>query len=86
MGDDAKKQRVEAVKGPASSQDPGESDGVNHWPCLSDEVVLYILRLLPQKDLVKSSLIDRRFRTLSSLLTNYADDKINICLTDLTLN
>ena len=60
---------------------PGESDGVNHWPLLSDEVVIYILRLLPQKDLVRSSLIDRRFRTLSrddSLWTKLTLDVENI--------
>ena len=81
MGDNAKKQKTAAIGGPASSKDPGESDGVNHWPLLSDEVVLYILRLLPQKDLVRSSLIDRRFRTLSrddSLWTNLTLDIANI--------
>ena len=38
---------------------------VNCWPILSDEVVLIILRLLPQKDLVTISMLDRRFRHLS---------------------
>ena len=74
----AKKQKTD-ISAPASSRDPGKSSGVNHWPLLSDEVVLYILRLLPQKDLVKSSLIDRRFRDLSrddSLWWFFGDEKI----------
>ena len=77
----AKKQKTAEIIAPASSQDPGESSGVNHWPRLSDEVVLYILRLLPREDLVKSSLIDRRFRTLSrddSLWTELTLDYVDI--------
>ena len=64
MGD-AKKQKTADTNEPVSRQYPEESDGANHWPRLSDEVVLYILRLLTQNDLVRSSLINRRFRTLS---------------------
>ncbi len=80
MGD-AKKQKTADISKPVSSQDPGESCGVNHWPRLSDEVVLHILRLLPRKELVKSSLIDRRFRTLSrddSLWTELTLDYVDI--------
>ena len=79
--DDVKKQKTAASSGAASSQDPRESDGVNHWPLLSDEVVVYILGMLPQEDLVKSSLIDRRFGTLSrdvSLWTELTLDIENI--------
>ena len=38
---------------------------INPWPRLSDEMVLLILRHLPRKDLVKVSLINKRFRDLS---------------------
>ena len=37
----------------------------NHWPRFSDEMALYILSHLPQKDLVSVSLISRKFRDLS---------------------
>ena len=78
MSDD---ESQKTVAGPASSPDPGESSVVNHWPCLSDEVVVYILSLLPQKDLVNSSLIDRRFMELSrddSLWTELTLDYVDI--------
>ena len=39
--------------------------GTNFWMCLSDEMVLFILRHLPQKDLVTVSLINKKFRDLS---------------------
>lgn len=49
-----------------SRQNPEEgSFGINHWLCLSDEMVLCILSLLPRKDLVTVSLINRKFRDLS---------------------
>ena len=38
---------------------------VDHWPILSNEVILFILRLLPQKDIVTISMINKRFRDLS---------------------
>ena len=38
---------------------------VDHWPSLSHEVILSIFCLLPQKDLVTLSMINRRFRDLS---------------------
>lgn len=47
---------------------PGDHNSVtviNPWPRLSDEIVLLILRHLPRKDLVKVSLINKRFRDLS---------------------
>ena len=54
----------------------------NYWLCLSDEMVLFILRHLPQKDLVTVSLINRRFRDLSrddslwtKLILDYQDIK-----------
>jgi len=37
----------------------------NYWLCLSDEMVLFILRHLPQKDLVTVSLVNKKFRDLS---------------------
>ena len=38
---------------------------VNHWPRLSDEMVLFILSHLPRKDLVKVSKVSKKFRDLS---------------------
>ena len=37
----------------------------NHWSRLSDEVILSIFRLLPQKDLVTVSVMNKKFRDLS---------------------
>ena len=51
-----KPRRTEAEDGPIA---------IDHWPRLSDEMVLFILGFLPQKDLVKVSLINRRMRKLS---------------------
>ena len=65
----------------SSSSSEGASSDVDHWTQLSDEVVLYILRLLPRKDLVRSSMISRRFRDLSrddSLWTGLTLDLENI--------
>ena len=38
---------------------------VNHWERLPDEVVVFILRYLPQRDLVKVSLINKKFCDVS---------------------
>lgn len=74
-----------ALTGPASSgQDPEVSSGINYWRSLSDEMVLSILKMLPKKDLVTVSLINRRFRNLSKddslwseLTLDYEDIKQN---------
>ena len=45
---------------------PADADtSINHWPRLSEEMALFILSYLPQKDLVKVSLVSRKFRDLS---------------------
>ena len=41
------------------------NDGINHWPRLSDEMVLLILSHLPRKVLVRASEVNKRFRDLS---------------------
>ena len=64
---------------------PGVNDtDINHWPRLSDEIALFILSHLPQKDLVSVSLISRKFRDLSrddslwtELTLDYKDIKRN---------
>ena len=65
--------------GPTGVQDPArDKRSINHWP---DEVVLFILRLLPQEDLVTISLINKRFWNLSkdpSLWTQLTLDYENI--------
>ena len=43
----------------------GGVTSINHWPRLSDEMVLIILRHLPLKDLVKVSEVSKKFRDLS---------------------
>ena len=56
---------------------------INHWPRLSDEMVLIILSYLPLKDLVKASLINKKFRDLSrddSLWTELTLDSKDIRL------
>ena len=76
----AKKQKILALSPSASSKIPDASSAVDHWPRLSDEIVLIILRLLPEKDLVKSSLINKRFRDLSrdkTLWTELTLDYVN---------
>ena len=61
-----KRQKTGAPTGPASSkQDPEVSDGINHWRSFSDEIVVFILKMLPKEDLVRVSMINRRFRDLS---------------------
>ena len=63
-----KKSKVNAlITDPDSSRQVPEegSGGINHWLCLSDEMALSILSLLPKKDLVKVSLINRKFKDLS---------------------
>ena len=55
-------------KSQASSSVNGQDTStvlVDHWPSLSLEVILSIFHLLPQKDLVTLSMINRRFRDLS---------------------
>ena len=77
----AKKEKILALSPSASSKIPDASSAVDHWPRLSDEIVLIILRLLPEKDLVKSSLINKRFRDLSrdkTLWTELTLDYANI--------
>ena len=68
--------------GPTGGPDPaGGKRSINHWLCLSDEVVLSIFRLLPQEDLVTISLISKRFSHLSkdpSLWTQLTLDYENI--------
>ena len=54
---------------------------INHWPRLSDEMVLIILSYFPLKDLVKASLINKKFRDLSrddSLWTELTLDREDI--------
>ena len=77
-----KKQKSEhktLTAGPTGVQDPArDKRSINHWP---DEVVLFILRLLPQEDLVTISLINKRFWNLSkdpSLWTQLTLDYENI--------
>jgi len=57
---------------------------IDHWSRLSDEMVLFILRFLPLKDLVKVSLINKRMRKLSrddslwtELTLDYEDIKLS---------
>ena len=42
-----------------------EGPSIDRWPLLSDEVVLNILRYLPQKVLVTLSMVNKRMRDLS---------------------
>ena len=74
------------LPGPECSgkQDPEVSSGINHWQILSDEMVLSILRLLPQKDLVTVSKINKKLRDLTrddslwtELTLDYEDIKQN---------
>ena len=48
-----------------SDQDTSTVPDIDHWPRLSNEEILSILRLLPQEDLVTISMINKRFRDLS---------------------
>jgi len=50
------------TEGPAVAD---TNTNINHWPRLSEEMVLFILGHLPQKDLVNVSMINRKFRDLS---------------------
>ena len=59
------------------ASDHNVATAVNHWPRLSDEMVLFILSHLPRKDLVKVSKVSKKFRDLSR------DDSL---WTDLTLD
>ena len=45
--------------------DQVEGPGIDRWPLLSDEVVLTILRYLPQNVLVTLSMVNKRMRDLS---------------------
>ena len=62
---------------------PADADtSINHWPRLSEEMALFILSYLPKKDLVKVSLVSRKFRDLSrddslwtELILDYEDIK-----------
>ena len=62
-----KKQKSEALPVQARDQESEASSSlvINHWLFLSDEMVLYILRLLPKKDLGRVSLLNKKFRDLS---------------------
>ena len=64
--------------------DPSTPTNTNHWPTLSNEMVLFILRHLPLKDLAKVSLINKEFRDFSrddslwtELTLDYSDIKHN---------
>ena len=59
-----RKQWREALTKQSTEQEP-EAGSINHWSRLSDEMVLFIFRLLPQEDLVTVSLINKKFRDLS---------------------
>ena len=62
-------------------QDTGTVPVTNHWFRLSDEVILSIFRLLPQKDLLTLSLMSKKFRDLSrddSLWTELTLDHADI--------
>ncbi len=78
-----KKQKSEALRLPKPPTDQeleaSSHPVLNHWLFLSDEMVLYILRLLPHKDLVTVSLVNRQFRDLSrdaSLMATLAYEDI----------
>ena len=87
MSGKGKKQKTDTLlPGPECSgkQDPEASPGINHWQILSDEMVLSILRLLPQKDLVTVSKINKKLRDLTrddslwtELTLDYEDIKQN---------
>ena len=65
----------------ALAAEPNGKRSINHWPSLSNEITLLILRLLPQKDRVIVSLVNRKFRDLSkdpSLWTQLTLDFENI--------
>ena len=65
----------------ALAAEPNGKRSINHWPSLSNEIALLILRLLPQKDRVTVSLVNRKFRDLSkdpSLWTQLTLDFENI--------
>ena len=49
----------------SQDSDQVEGPGIDHWPLLSDEVVLTILRYLPQKVLGTLSMVSKRMRDLS---------------------
>ena len=70
------------IKRHSEDSDDGQAAAVtNYWLRLSDEMVISILRLLPQEDLVTISRINRKFRTLSqdkSLWTELTLDYQNI--------
>jgi len=64
--------------------DPSTPTNTNHWPTLSNEMVLFILRHLSLKDLAKVSLINKEFRDFSrddslwtELTLDYEDIKQN---------
>ena len=44
----------------SQDSDQVKGPGIDHWPLLSDEVVLAILRHLPQKVLVTLSMVNKR--------------------------
>ena len=64
--------------------DPSTPTNINLWPTLSNEIILMILRHLPLKELVKVSLINKKFRDFSrddslwtELTLDYEDIKQN---------
>ena len=73
-----KKLKTDARPEPGTDTNPV----INHWKRLPDEVVVSILRFLPQKDLVNVSLINKKFRDVSrdsslwtKLVLDYEDIK-----------
>ena len=50
----------------SAADDPSiPTTDINHWPCLSPEIALFILSHLPLEDLVKVSEVSKTFRDLS---------------------
>ena len=54
--------KVDPYRYPA---DPNITTEINHWPRLPEEIVLFILSHLPQKDLVNVSEVSKPFRDMS---------------------
>ena len=65
-----KKKKIEGLDAAEQVRDEVDEENntatnINYWSHLSDEIVLYILRSLPQKDLVALSMMNKKFRDLS---------------------
>ena len=64
-----------------ANDDPNIPTDINHWPRLPKEIVLFIFRHLPLKDLVKVSNVSKPFRDFSrddSLWTRLTLDYVDI--------